>query len=351
MLKKCFLVSLMLCLSLLGTTRPSSAQELQATSDDPIAQMQRQGWKIVQNGVLQRELRAGQVESFVFGPEGFTWKVQDLRAHLQKLRHEFQAHPTPELQKAITGFRQEIASTQQLIQRARIAEAQGETGIDKTSCSINFAYAATASYGTSVQGTWGNASANFTGTCGFTGQVYATAYSKVTVSGAPTTKTVTDGPRTGANVSASAYASLNGGAVCESTSYASMTSSSLSPSSYTMSASNSVCPGSVTLTTLISGPTYVDATVSCTTSTWTASPSGGTSPYTYQWTWNGTAVGTGSSYSRTTCPGAIYSDTFNTLGLTASDSASHAASASLSVEVEKGNGTGCAPTNGSVPCQ
>jgi hypothetical protein len=352
MLKKLCIACLLLCLVLVSSTRPALAREAQkASNDDLLSQLQAEGWKIVKNGVLQRELVPGRVESFVFGPEGFTWKLQDLRQHLQKVQRELQVRPTPELQKAVDGFRKEIASTRKMIQLARAAEDLGETSIDKVSCSLSFSYDATASYGTSVQGTWGNASASFTGNCGFTGQVYATAYSKVTVNGAPTTKTVTDGPRSGANVSASAYASLNGGTVCESTSYASMTSSSLNPSSYTISASNSICPPPATLNASITGPTYVGADV-CTTTTWTASVTGGTSPYTYSWTWNGTAVGTASSYSRTTCPGLNYSDTFNTLGLTVTDSTSPthlSKSTSISVEVEKfGSGGG---TCGGVPCQ
>jgi hypothetical protein len=351
MLKKLCLACLLLCLALISSTHPALAREAQKSSNgDLLSQLQREGWKIVRIGVLQRELVRGQVESFVFGPEGFTWKLKDLRQHLRKVQRELQVRPTPELRQAVIGFQKEIASTQKMIQIARAAEDLGKTSVDKVSCSLSFSYDATASYGTSVQGTFGNASASFTGGCGFTGQVYATAYSKVTVNGAPTTKTVTDGPRSGANVSASAFASLNGGPVCESTAYASMTSSSLNPSSYTISASNSVCPAPATLTASINGPTYVGADV-CTTTTWTAAATGGTTPYTYQWTWNGTAVGTASSYSRTTCPGLNYSDTFNTLGLTVTDSTSPthlSKSASLTVEVEKfgSGGGGC----GANPC-
>ena len=352
MKKQCFLAALLLCLSLFGSPRLTMAQEeaVKALDNDVLTQMLNEGWHIVKDGVLQRELRAGEVESFVFGPEGFTWKLQDLQRQLRKLQSEFRAQPTPELRKAIAGYRQEIANTRRMIELARAAEALGDTSIDKVSCSINFSYDASASHGTSVQGTWGNASATFSGNCGFTGTVYATAYAKVTVNGAPTTKTVTDGPRSGANVSASAFASLNGGPACESNAYASMTSSSLNPSSYTISASNpSSCPPVATAPVpTINGPGYAGVEV-CTTYTWTASVSGGTAPFTYQWTWNGAAVGTGSSYSRQICPGLAYSYVTHTLGLTVTDSAGRTGSTTKAVDVERfgSGGGGC----GGTPCQ
>ncbi|MFL6192672.1 MAG: hypothetical protein ACJ75H_00765, partial [Thermoanaerobaculia bacterium] len=286
-LKK-LLPSLLLSLTLFFPTHPSVAQDIREKLDnDVLSQMQSEGWRIVKNGVLQRELRAGEVESFVFGSDGFTWKLQDLRGRLRKMQAEFNARPTPELRKAIAGYRKEIASTQKMIELARAAEALGETSIEKVSCALNFAYDASASYGTSVQGTWGNASANFTGNCGFTGTVYATAYSKVTVNGAPTTKTVTDGPRSGANVSASAYASLNGGSVCESTAYASMTSSSLNPTSYSMSASNTQCPPPAVPPTISLSMSPASSSTAalqlydydCVTITWTATSSTGTATF------------------------------------------------------------------------
>jgi len=350
MTKKCLLAALMLCLCLFGNPRLTMAQEAsKALDNDVLAQLQNEGWHIVKNGLLQRELRAGEVESFVFGPEGFTWKLQDLQRQLRKLQNEFRAQPTPELRKAIASYRQEIANTRKMIEHARVAEALGDKSIEKASCAINFGYDASASSGVSVPGTWGNASANFTGNCGFTGTVYATAYAKVTVNGAPTTKTVTDGPRSGASVSATAYSSLNGGPACESSAYASMTSSSLNPSSYTMSASNpSSCPGQPVTVPVptINGPGHLSVDA-CTTFTWTSSISGGTAPFTYQWTWNGVTVSTGSSYSRSICPGLIYNYTNNTLGLAVTDSASRTGSTSKAVAVERfGSGSGCGPN----PC-
>src|SRR5215218_9016795 len=134
-MKKLFIASLMLCLSILGTTHLSLAQDAKARSNDPIAQMLRQGWKIVQDGVLQRDRGAHQVETFVFGSPGFVWKLQDLQSQLRNLRLAYLATPTPELRKTILSHRQEIASTQKMITLAQAAEARGETPADKVSCS------------------------------------------------------------------------------------------------------------------------------------------------------------------------------------------------------------------------
>jgi len=457
-MKKLCLAFLMLGLAMVGGTHLGLAQDLQEkNSDDAIASMLRDGWKIKQDGVLQRDRGPHQTESFVFGSAGFTWKLQDLQNQLRKLRQAFQAHPTPELRKAILNHRKEIANTQKMIALSRASEDSGETAVvGKVGCNISFGYSASASYLTSQQGTTANASANFSSNCSFSAEVYAYSYSEATVNGAFTTQTLTDGPRSGSSVTATANTSMTGLPSCDSYAYASMTSSDFSSahSSYSISATNYSCPapvqplnvtlaasptsssaspiqlsnsdcvtvtwtatrsggvspytttiyvngtaassstsysktycntGTTALQTIpayvtvtdsagtsktsatvntyiqnhtvgpvvaITGPSYVYAGASCVTSTWTASVSGGTSPYTYQWTWNGTAVGTGSSYSRSTCPGLAYSDTINTLGLTVTDSASRTGSASLSVEVEKsgsngGGGGGTCP--GCVP--
>jgi len=342
MSKKCFLASLMLCLSLFGSTQLSFAQETKARSNDPIAQMVRQGWKIVQDGVLQRERGAHQVETFVFGAPGFVWKLQDLQNQLRNLRLTYLATPTPELRKTILSHRQEIANTQRMITLAQAAEARGETPTDKVSCTINFGYNASASALTSSQGVTATASANFSSNCAFYGEVYAYSYSTATVNGASTTQTLTDGPRSGASVTASAFTSQTGVPSCQSYAYASMTSSNLSPSSYTISATNNSCPGATNPVPTINGTNYVYVSSGCVTTTWTSSVTGGTSPYTYQWTWNGAAVGTGSSYSRSTCAGSFYNYTSNTLGLTVTDSGSRTGSTSKAVDVEKDPvGSGC----------
>src|SRR3982750_901541 len=275
MLKKQLIACLLLFASIIGTAHLSVAQETKARSNDPISQLLRQGWKIVQDGVLQRDRGAGQVGTFGFGAAGFTWKLQDLQNQLHNLRLAYQVTPTPERRKTILSHRQEIANTQQLIALAQTAEAIGALPVDdKVSCSLSFTYNASAAALTSSQGVTASASASFTGSCGFTGEVYAYSYSTATVAGAPTTQTLTDGPRSGANVSASSFTSQTGGPSCTSYAYASMTSSNLSPSSYTISATNSSCPAVATSPVpAISGTNYIYVSSGCVSTTWTSSVS------------------------------------------------------------------------------
>ena len=155
----------MLGLAIAGGTRLGFAQDLQEkSSDDVIASMLRQGWKIKQDGVLQRDRGPHQTETFVFGSAGFTWKLQDLQKQLANLRQAYAANPRPSLRKVILGHRKEIASTQKMIDLARSDEESGKTSAQKASCSINFGYSATSSSLTSQQGVTANASANFTPT-------------------------------------------------------------------------------------------------------------------------------------------------------------------------------------------
>ncbi len=337
MTKKLF-ISLVLCLSLLGAANPILAQADQNSEQDVLAQLQREGWKIVSGGVLQRELRAGEVESFVFGAGGFTWKIQDLGKQLRKLRAELKAKPTPELRKAIANHRKAIANAQRALELARAAEANGEAEADlsKVSCAINFSYAAAASYKTDVQGTWSNASATFGANCaGFTGQVYAYAFAKAWINGAETTQTVTDGPRSGANVSATAYASRNGGSPCESYSYGEMVSYSLNPTSYSQSASNSSCP-------VVSTPLNVTVTsnaystiidlydTDCVYITWTTNISGGTPAYNSTMYLNNVSQGARTTYSANYCNVRTNSSRIVTVSATVTDSGNPVQSKSAS---------------------
>lgn len=86
-----------------------------------------------------------------------------------------------------------------------------------------------------------------------------------------------------------------------------------------------VIPPPPPLSVSMSGPSSVSfTTATCSTKSWTASASGGTSPYSYKWYVNNTQVGTGATYSRSVC----YNHADFTLKVTATDSSSPVQTAS-----------------------
>jgi hypothetical protein len=279
----------------------------------------------VQEGVLQRQPEPGAVETFVFGAEGFAWKLRDLRSQLQGLRREYEANPTPELRRAIASHRKLIASTQERIERARIAGAGAKLWtIWDGGCNLNYTLSAEASHKINVQGTWASANAGFNAaaTCADygpgSGEVYAYAFAKTTVNGAPTTATVTDGPRAGTDVSASADAHRNGGSACESYAYSEVTSDHLELTSYTKSKTSTTCPAASS-----PAPLQVSVTSSndgngavtiweerCVTITWKVNISGGTPFYTANIYRNGVFQRTGTSYSEQLCFDQDYEEHF-----------------------------------------
>src|SRR5262249_61035739 len=74
-------------------------------------------------------------------------------------------------------------------------------------------------------------------------------------------------------------------------------------------------PPPLTVSISSTTPVYISGTA-CQTVTWTASVSGGTSPYTYAWTIGGASAGTGSSVSRTYCGSNTNSTQTVNVGLT-----------------------------------
>lgn len=343
MTKSPLLPGLLCCLCLFGLALPALPQTGPLafggpSGDDPIVKLQKAGWKIVQDGVLQRQARPGEIETFVFGAEGFTWKLRDLRNQLQALRKEFQANPTPELRRALASHRKAIASTREMIESARTAEAGGEPIVPKTDCIPSFSYNAVATYKTTQQGTRAEASATFNSppACNFSGEVYAYAFAKTTVGGAPTTSAVTDGPRSGANVSAGADANRNGGSPCESYAFASVTSNNLNPSSYSKSQTNELCPAPAPLQATVSSDRGDQVDVAgdiCLTITWTVNISGGTPGYSASIYRDGVFVASGTTYESEMLCGSDGGPASITIEADVTDSSGHTASDSHTTEL------------------
>jgi hypothetical protein len=314
-----------------------AADAAQAQGSDLKAKMQAEGWKQIAEGVFERQRGGNKVEHLGYGREGLAWTIAELGRQLNVLHQEYQSYPSEDLAKVIDHLSIKVANAKRELRNM----ASTENKIAGASC--NICYSATADaypLSGSSQGVGAMADAKFNSDCGYSGDSYAYAYARATLNGTVTTHTQED-PHTGISVTSHASAIVNGSSNCSSNanSYAQSTALGIS---YSTSDSNIRCPApTVTFTAAIGGPASVSG-ATCKTVTWTSTLTGGTSPFTYAWTVDGTSAGTGSSASRTFCADTIETAT---VSLTVRDSASHTATAGYSTYIDiESLGGGCNPT-------
>jgi hypothetical protein len=229
---KFILVSLLLCLAILGHSRPALTASSTPIPPDLLRHLQQQGWTQVSPGVMQRSLGGNRVETLGFGAAGLRFHLKQMKANLVNLRKQYSQHSSRDLRASILAHRARIQRIQEALKTARAAdelELSTEALIAQgPNCSANydssgFAYPL-------AQGVSANARAWFNNNCGYNGEVWAHAQAKATsADGATTLVTKSDPttgsspPRIGLNVSASSTVSANGVSGCESYAYASVT--------------------------------------------------------------------------------------------------------------------------------
>jgi hypothetical protein len=336
--KKFWIAALCLGLTISGGSRLQAADKPKPQTDETKAKMEAQGWKQIDIGVYERQLGPNKVEHMGFGREGLAWTIGELTRQLENVRQDYQKYPSEDLAKIIDQLTIKIAGARSEL-RNMAKNPSSMTAANSTGCSICYSATANAYPLTSSQGVGATADASFNSNCGYSGDTYAYAYAQATLSGTTTTHSQSD-PHTGTSVTSHATASANGSTNCSSNANAYAQSTALGIS-YTTSASNTSCPVVSAPSVSISGPSYISfVTASCSTKTWSATVTGGTAPYSYQWRFNGTAVGTNSSsYSRSIC----YSSADFTIQVTVTDANSQTATASYPVTVDYSPGDNCNP--------
>ncbi len=342
-MRKRLRIGIVVCSALLalGGPAPSDAATAEAKEAPEWAalalEMESAGWREVTDKVFERRLGDAKVEHLGYGTEGLAWTIGELDRQLERLLAEFEQFPTIELAETIEGLSGAISRAHQELRN--LSRGGGLTAapmaLDGPSCDgVCYSATADAYHQTSQQGVSATAMAKFNNPCGYSGDTYAYAYARATL-GSTTTQVTQEDPKTGSNVTSSVVASVAGGSStlpCFSTA-ASFVQSSLLGFSYSTSDTNDgYCPVvAVAPTCSISGTSYEYFTnLACRSRTWTAVASGGATPYSYQWTVNGTAVGTGTSYTRSVCPA---SGSF-TLSLTVTGANGLACTSSRTVLVE-----------------
>lgn len=328
-MKKKIWTAVLCLISLLGVQHLSVAGSEKETWKEIKDKLRAEGWKQVSSGVFERQLTETKVERLAYGREGLVWTIGELKGRLKSLREEYQRHPSEDLARVIENLTTRIANAREKLR----GNPEGLSSLNEAStigCSRCYSATVDAYPLTSSQGVGAVADAKFSSDCGNTGNTYAYAYARATLNGTTTTKTQEE-PRSGSNVASHAAATMDGSVDCYSEAYASTDSSALNIS-YSTTDTNYSCPAPAAPPSVsISGSNYeYFVGTGCRSQTWTATVSGGSSPYTYQWYYNGTAVGTGSTYTRTICPST---PSFQ-LRVVVTDSTGATAQAYLDVTVE-----------------
>lgn len=234
-------VSVALCVSILmAGARAGAAQEVQPLDPDWLRQMYEEGWHKLQEGVLQRDMGGGQLETFSYGDEGLSWVAQSLENRSRLLENRYAASPSNELAGTIDRLRDEIARLNVLAQDAPSAESFDNEALE--SCSPSYGGIAVAHPLPQAPGVTAQADAYFHSACGQLGNTYAYTYAHVTNGSTSTSKTEDDLKNAGTWLDSSATVSLQGSTGCESRAQAMVTSDELSISYMTPEATNYSCP-------------------------------------------------------------------------------------------------------------
>jgi hypothetical protein len=280
------------CLAAADKAQVSARQELRT-------KMAAKDWKEISPGVFERRRGTDKVEHLGYGREGLVWTIGELTRQHDALMREYQSYPSEDLHKVIDRLSVKIAEAQR-----ELRNTKDLSGVSESPSGCSVCYSSTADAyplsGRSGQGVGAIADASFNSNCGSIGDTYAYVFVRATLDGTTVTHTVED-PHTGSSVTSHAAATVNGTTDCYSNANSSAHSAELGIS-YSIGEENYSCPPPPLQQPTITGP--ATATIngaSCQNLTWTATASGGTTPYSYAWTIDGVPAGTGSSVTKSYC--------------------------------------------------
>src|SRR5215213_7493239 len=142
MRRKLFVVPLLLCLAILGSSRPGLADSSSPIPADLLDPLLKQGWTEVSPGVMQRSLGGNRVETLGFGAAGLRFQLQEMKAHLGDLRAEYAQHPSPQLRNTIRAHRAQILRVEEALSKSGTADglessAEGLT-VQGPNCAVSY---------------------------------------------------------------------------------------------------------------------------------------------------------------------------------------------------------------------
>lgn len=230
---------LLMILLMITGARAGSAQQVQPLDPEWLQKMYAEGWRKVQEGVLQRDVGKEQVETFGYGAEGLQWVVQGYEKQVALLEEKLEQSPTASLFLAIVRLKGEIDR----LSEGSVAAPSTRSFDNQTleNCTPSFGGDAYAGPQPNVAGVVAQASAYFYNDCGHLGDTFAVAFAHVIEGTVETTTTQSDPKNGGSWLDSQAVASVNGTTGCESWAQATVTSSELSISYQTPLAQNFNC--------------------------------------------------------------------------------------------------------------
>lgn len=228
-----------LCLAILINGARAGSAQVQPLDPEWLQKMHAEGWRKVQEGVLQRDVGKGQVETFGYGAEGLQWVMDGYEKQVLVLEEKLEQSPDASLVLAIARLKKEIAR----LSEGSVAAPSTSSFHNQTleNCTPSFGGESFAGPQQSVAGVVAHSSAYFYDDCGHLGDTFATAYAHA-IEGTVETIAIQNDPKNGGSwIDSQAVASVNGSTGCESWAQATVTSSELSISYQTPLAQNFNC--------------------------------------------------------------------------------------------------------------
>jgi hypothetical protein len=318
---------------MVASVQPGRAQLEPLPQPEPewLTQMLQDGWQKVAEGLLQRSGEGSQVETFTYGAEGLQWMVQRLEQQILSLEDMYGTHPSEDLADLIENLSDELADANRNLSTGQVGEFSGE---QLDNCDISYGAHAYADplLGGAAPGVSALADAYFHNNCGYLGNTYAYAYVQATTGSVFSTKTQEDPKYDGAWLDSVAQWSLGGPADCYSNAYARAWSPALSIS-YEAQDVNYSCPPPPPTppAASITGPALVglSSSIPCKDVTWTASATGGSPGYTFDWYIDSIYQGSGTQLTKRYC----FSSQTVTVDVIARDTAGLTDSASFTTNI------------------
>lgn len=300
------------------------------------------GWIQVAPNVFKRPHADGSIETLAYGKAGLEVVLEELQPRLAHLQARFERTNDPDLLDGIENLKRHIADTERELEIAESA-TNGTGAMDNLTpddpinvgCTTNITRVADARAGSS--GPEASADASFSDTCNAYGDVFAHAEAEGDLGTDFRSATNTDDPP-GAfgSSSADAFAAVTADSNCYSYAYAEVKveDDTGSLATYTQSDTNNECaPLNVNIkqtsptTDTDNSHTIVLDCGACDGASWSAITNLPAS--SYSWRWDGSVVGSASTYLRLICP---TQEGTHTLRVTA-DSGTQTDVDSVSVEV------------------